>query len=163
VHGTVTKKEESSLNYVENAVLSYGEIMSKNHKDRIENLNRANKGELFVLQYLSMRDTQVLPSELSAALQASTARISALLGALEKKGQIERDIDKSNRRNILVTITGAGRERVESEMKKIREYMSLIFTEMGEADTAEYLRLTKRFFDISQKTRGESLKNIDSG
>ena len=153
--------KESKLNYVDKAVLRYAKIMSSNHKDRFENLNRANKGELFVLHFLSSHNEQVNPSELSAALRSSTARISALLGALEKKGQIERDIDKTNRRNILVTITDSGRKRVKNEMGMIRDSMSHIFNEMGEKDTEDFLRLTKRFFEIMQKHAEDCFKQID--
>ncbi|MCL1964965.1 MAG: transcriptional regulator [Firmicutes bacterium] len=147
----VTESEKSGMRYIEKAIHSFSEMLASNQKDMMTDFNRANKGELFVLHFLALRNAEVLPSELSAALRSSTARISALLGALEKKGQIERDIDKSNRRNILVTITDAGRERIEVEMTKIRKTMTQIFTEMGETDTEAFIRLFKRFFIISQK------------
>lgn len=144
-------KEESKLGYVKEAAASFNEIMANSQKNALDNFNRPHKGELFVLHFLELRSAPVLPSELSAALQSSTARISALLGALEKKGQIERDIDKSNRRNILVTITAAGRRRIEREMREMRGHLIRIFTEMGEADTAAFLSLTRRFFELFQK------------
>ncbi|MEA5015046.1 MAG: transcriptional regulator [Candidatus Limiplasma sp.] len=144
--------EQHNSDYVQKAITAFHEIMSNNQRDMLDNINRGNKGELFVLQFLSMRgDGPVLPSELSTALQASTARISALLGALEKKGQIERDIDRSNRRNILVTITEAGRSRVDAEMQEMQQHMSRIFAEMGEADTVEFIRLMRIFFELGQK------------
>lgn len=146
------QRETHNLDYVQQAVTAFHEIMSNNRRDMLENINRGNKGELFVLHFLSMHgDAPVLPSELSAALQASTARISALLGALEKKGQIERNIDKSNRRNILVTITEAGRLRAEAEMREMKQHMSRVFTDMGETDTVELIRLMRRFFELGQK------------
>lgn len=145
------KDDENSLDYAEKAFAAFNEIMSSSRKDMVENINRANKGELFVLHFLAVCNTEVLPSELSTALQASTARISALLGALEKKGQIVRDIDKNNRRNILVTITEEGRNRVEMEMKEIKHRMMRVFADMGEADAEEFIRLTRRFADIMQK------------
>lgn len=141
----------SEMSYMEKAFLSFHEIMSNKQKNMLESVNRTNKGELFVLQFLAMQNTEVLPSELSAALQASTARISALLGALEKKGQIVRSIDESNRRNILVTITEAGRSRVETELQELKATMIRIFTDMGETDTAEFIRLTGQFFDLMHK------------
>jgi len=147
----VSENEKGNVSYIEKAIRSFSEMMASNKKDIITAFNRANKGELFVLHFLTLHNDEVLPSELSAALHSSTARISALLGALEKKGQIERDIDKSNRRNILVTITEAGRKRIEVEMTKMRKSMTQIFTEMGETDTEEFIRLVKRFFIISQK------------
>ena len=146
-----TEEADGNADYVAKAVAAFNEIMSGNQKDMLEDMNRAHKGELFVLHFLSIRDTTVLPSELSEALHSSTARISALLGSLEKKGQIERDIDRSNRRNILVTITDAGRARVSDEMRRIEENMARVFTEMGEADTMEFLRLARLFFGLMQK------------
>ena len=145
------KEDKNSLNYADEAFVAFNEIMSSSQKNMLENVNRANKGELFVLHFLSKRNTEVLPSELSIALRASTARISALLGALEKKGQIERDIDKSNRRNILVTITPIGRERVKTEIKEIQTNITRVFTDMGEANTAEFIRLLKQFTELTQK------------
>jgi len=137
--------------YIEDAVLSVREIMSGQRQSMWEAINRANRGELFVLQFISKRNIEAFPSELSAASGSSTARISALLGSLEKKGQIERKIDKSNHRNILVSITEQGRQRVKDEVNDMHVGLTKTFLEMGEEDTAEYLRLTKRFFEISQK------------
>lgn len=145
------KQEESSLHYAEKAFIAFHEIRSSSQKDMMENINRVNKGELFVLHFLVMHNRAALPSELSAALQSSTARISALLGVLEKKGQIVRDVDKNNRRNILVTITESGRSRVKKEMREMKHRMIQVFTDMGEADTAEFIRLTRRFSQLMQK------------
>ena len=152
VAASCVNDNNSSSDYANRAFISFLDIMSGHQKNNsMEHLNRANKGELFVLQFLTMQSATVLPSELSAALQSSTARISALLGSLEKKGQIEREIDKNNRRNILVTITDAGRKRVESEMQEMQRNVTQVFIEMGESDTEEFIRLTKLFFDLSEK------------
>lgn len=146
-----SQNEERGKGYIQKAISAFNEIMSNNQRNMLENMNRANRGELFVLHFLSAHNAEVLPSELSSALRSSTARISALLGALEKKGQIERNIDKSNRRNILVTITGPGRERVKTEMAMMKEGMARTFDEMGKTDTIEFIKLLKRFFEISQR------------
>jgi len=137
--------------YVKMAITEFNEIMSNSQKDMFENLNRAFKGGLFVLQYLSSQDTAVLPSELSVALNSSTARVSALLGSLEKKGLIVRDIDTTNRRNILVTITESGRNFAKSEMKKRKEHLAQVFTELGEKDAEDFLRLLEKFFELMHK------------
>ena len=143
--------DEKNLNFADKAFIEYNEIMSNKHKNMLEDLNRANRGELFVLQYLLMRKTEVLPSELSAALHSSTARVSALLGTLEKKGQIIRNIDTSNRRNILVTITEAGRIRAGFELQKMKDSMTQVFTDMGEEETKEFIRLSKKFAELLKK------------
>ena len=143
--------------YVEVAVNKFREIMESKEKNMLDSIDRGNKGELFLLIFLSRCDSAVLPSELSAALQSSTARISALLSALEKKGQVEREIDKNNRRNILVTITESGRKRAEDEIKRLEEPLAKLFTEMGEKDTFEYLRLLEKFFKLAQKYLAEAI------
>jgi len=148
---------ESNTEFVRNAIASFDELISKK-KDVLEGINRKNKGELFVLNYLSTRDEPVLPSELSAALHSSMARISALLRSLEKKGQIERDVDRSNRRNILVTITESGRERAIAEIRGIDQLLAEVFIEMGDTDTAEFLRLLEVFLGIVQ-TRESGSEN----
>lgn len=144
-------EDQNNLDYVERVCAEFREIMSNNHRDTLENMNKANKGEHFVLHFLQEREGAVLPSELSAALGASTARISAVLGALEKKGQIHRDIDKTNRRNILVTITEAGRARAREEHQEMHRRMTRVFADMGEADAVEFVRLSRRFSALMQK------------
>ena len=145
-------REQTQPAYALKAIEAFQNIMSGKQMDMVESINRCNNGELFVLQFLAMRSgSPVLPSELSAALQASMARISALLGALEKKGQLVREIDRTNRRNILVTITEAGNARVQAEMADLHERMAGIFVDMGEVDTADFIRLTRRFIELGQK------------
>ena len=142
---------DNDLDYVEKACFELHDLMAKNKKNMLENINRINRGELFVLHFLSMQKVAMIPSEISVALDASTARISALLGVLEKKEQIKRDIDINDRRSILVTLTEAGHLRVETEIVKLKENMTHIFAEMGKKDAMEFIRLTKWFFELSQK------------
>jgi DNA-binding MarR family transcriptional regulator len=142
------------MSRIEEAADAINEIMAGSKKNMMEQLGRSGKGELFVLKYLCGKNSSVIPSEISDAMHASTARISAALGSLEKKDQIRREIDKSNRRNILVTVTEKGRERNRSEMLQMREKLIGVFTEMGERDAAELVRLIKRFFEISNRIIG---------
>lgn len=144
------ENEEEIPAYVKEAVVTFRRIMSEKKKNAFENMSREHKGELFVLNFLSKHDDDVFPSELSAALQSSPARVSALLGSLEKKGQIERHVDENNRRNVRVTMTKAGRMREEEEMRKLSEGLAHAFVEMGEADAAEFLRLLEKFFVLTR-------------
>ena len=52
------------------------------------------KGEMFILNYLAMQGREILPSELSAVMGASSARIAAALNSLEHKGKIVRRMDE---------------------------------------------------------------------
>ncbi|WP_040760260.1 MarR family winged helix-turn-helix transcriptional regulator [Ruminiclostridium cellobioparum] len=140
----------NKLNAIEEAVNALDALMARGKF--MEDFHRSGKGELFILKYLFEKASPALPSELSEALRSSTARISVALGTLEKKGQIHREIDTSNRRNILVTITDAGRERIHTFMQQMRNHMICVLTEMGEKDAKEFVRLMERFFEIAQRT-----------
>jgi len=120
-------------------------------KNMMEQIGRCGRGELFILKYLYDKNTADIPSHISEAMHTSTARISAALNSLEKKGQIRREIDTSNRRNILVTITQEGRQRILSDMQQMREQMIGILAKMGEGDASELVRLIQRFLEISDR------------
>ena len=139
------------MSIIEENVDAMEDMMINKRKNMMEQMGRSGKGELFILRYLYRKDTAVTPSEISEAMHTSTARISAALGSLEKKRQIHREIDVTNRRNILVTITDEGRVRSCSDIQQMRERMISVFTEMGEQDSAELVRLMRRFFEISNR------------
>lgn len=135
---------------IEELVDSLGELMSRGKV--MDEFNRSGKGEIFILRYLYTKESPASPSELSEALNSSTARISAALRTLEKKGQIHREIDTTNRRFILVTITEEGRERIRANMQRMQNHLIQVLTVMGEKDASEFVRLSTRFFEIAQRT-----------
>lgn len=139
------------MSSIEELVKSLGELRSGGKV--MDEFNRSGRGEVFILRYLYAKKAPASPSELSEALNSSTSRISAALRTLEKKGQIHREIDTSNRRFILVTITEEGRERVLTNMQRMQNYLISVLTEMGEEDATEFVRLSRRFAEIAQHTR----------
>jgi DNA-binding MarR family transcriptional regulator len=142
--------EVNRLSSIEELVDSLGELMSRGKV--MDEFNRSGKGEIFILRYLYTKESPASPSELSEALNSSTARISAALRTLEKKGQIHREIDTTNRRFILVTITEEGRERIRANMQRMQNHLIQVLTVMGEKDAREFVRLSTRFFEIAQRT-----------
>jgi DNA-binding MarR family transcriptional regulator len=146
------------LSYIEEAIEALKSVMLGGKGNILEVLSRAYKGEVFVLKYLSSRESAALPTELSEALHSSTARISTLLGTLEKKGLVVREIDRDNRRNILVTLTDKGREQAALREQETRSRMARVLVELGEADTRELVRLIGRVSEISQKINPTDLE-----
>ena len=144
------------MSSIEELVKSLGEMRSGGKV--MDEFNRSARGEVFILRYLLEKKEPVSPSELSEALDSSTARISAALRTLEKKGQVHREIDTRNRRFILVTITEEGRERIRENMQRMQNHLVQVLTEMGEEDANEFVRLSKRFFEIAQRTRPDSFE-----
>ncbi|MGN0351883.1 MAG: MarR family winged helix-turn-helix transcriptional regulator, partial [Roseburia sp.] len=139
------------MSYIEESLKALRQLGLKGASSPLEPLLSFGKGELFVLNYLYFRNEAITPSELSKALGSTTARVSAILKALEKKQEIVREVDHSNRNHVWVTLTDIGRSRAEKVTKALDKAMTAVFQEMGEEDTAMFLNLTNRFLDTLQK------------
>lgn len=107
------------------------------------------RGELFALSYLYKRGTAVIPSEISAAMDVSTARVATLLNSLESRGLIVRSTDPEDRRRVDVMLTPEGVKRVLEHQARILEKMKILVEELGEEDALNFLRITERVIDIS--------------
>ena len=102
------------------------------------------KGEPFAVQGL-YRKGPLTPSQLASSMKTTTGRVSTLLSALEKKGQITRESDPDDRRVVHVNLTEAGRERAERQRESMREAICWIFSQMGERRAREFVELTEEF------------------
>lgn len=99
------------------------------------------RGEKFILNYLLHSNTTVIPSDISSSMETSTARTAAALNALEDKKLITRDINKDDRRQILVSLTDEGRQLAESYEKEYLQKGARLFEVLGEQDAKEFLRI----------------------
>ena len=108
-------------------------------------------GEIFILEHLARKNDTMLPGELSAMMGGSSARTAIALRNLEQKGYIERDIDKKDRRKILVSITEDGRKLAREEREEVANRMKIILDELGEDDAREYIRIVNRIIEITKK------------
>jgi DNA-binding MarR family transcriptional regulator len=120
----------------------------------LDEFSRSGKGEVFLLKYLFEKGGVAKPSEMREALRSSSARISAALGSLEQKGLVRREIDLANRRNIIVTLTEAGREKTLCIVRNMKSHLRSVLLEMGEEDAVDLVRLSKRFLEIAQRHGG---------
>lgn len=106
------------------------------------------RGGMFILKYLS-KEQKVIPSQISKEMQISTARIATALNSLEDKGLIKREIDKENRRQIIVKITPEG-EKVTSMLEESHlTRIKILLKHLGEDDAKELIRITERIIDFS--------------
>ena len=108
-------------------------------------------GEIFILEHLDRKNKTMTPGELSAIMGGSSARTAIALRNLEQKGYIERDIDKTDRRKILVSITGEGQKLAREERETVLVKMRQILGELGEDDAKEYIRIIGRIVEITRK------------
>ncbi|MFL0252893.1 MarR family winged helix-turn-helix transcriptional regulator [Clostridium neuense] len=121
------------------------EVMHHMHgRNPQKRVNDSLHGENFVLSYISSHEGNVIPSDISNAMGATSARIAAALNSLEKKGLISRRIDVEDRRRILIDLTDAGREHVHEQNQKMMNFVTNMLKYLGEDDAKEYIRIMKK-------------------
>jgi len=116
---------------------------AKPHK----NISAALHGETFVLNYILLHG-DVLPGEISNEMDVSSARVAAALNSLENKGLITRQIDKCDRRKVLVRVTKQGKEEAEKHYRTATQAAAKILSLLGEHDAKEYVRITGKLAQI---------------
>lgn len=109
----------------------------------VVSVREGTRGEMFVLEFVRSRG-QVLPGEISRAMQVSTARIAAVLGRLETKGLLVRTPLKEDHRKVVVSLTPSGEETIRAHYEKMRTHVDAVFCSLGEEDTDQLIRILKR-------------------
>ena len=125
---------------------AFGAMFRMDSKKQMDKLTR---GELFILRYLKEHCADaVMPSEISAAMNISSARVAVALRTLEEKGWIERSMDNADRRKMLVTITQTGRDEFLFHHAEMQKKMEILLSEIGEEDIREFIRIVNRMLEI---------------
>lgn len=115
------------------------------------------RGEELFLVVLDDAGGMSTPSQLSEYTDFTPARVSAIIKALEGKGYILRQQNETDKRCTIIEITEKGlvysRELKEAAIKNSLD----IIDKLGEKDSAEFVRLLKKLFEIMEKEerRGE--------
>ncbi len=74
------------------------------------------------------------------SLFITKSAISQMLGVLEKKGYINRDIDKANRRKLIVTLTEKGENALKCVEDVFDRRIERIIKQLGKEDTEQFIR-----------------------
>lgn len=84
-------------------------------------------------------------------LSVSKGAVSQMLSSLEKKDFINRDIDKNNRRNLIVTLTPEGHDALTSQYTEFCGRLDKMISLLGEHDVKEMIRIVNRMIDITNE------------
>ncbi len=112
-----------------------------------------NMQELILMKGISENtdwQNNVRLSEIRKYLALSKATISQMLGSLERKGYIKREIDKSNRRNIIATLTPEGRELLAYKNIEYSQKLDRIVSYLGTEDTQTFVFLVGRLIEVME-------------
>lgn len=115
-----------------------------------QRINESMYGESFALNYLSLQQGDIQPSDISNTMGISAARITATLNSLEKKGLIERRRDPDDRRRILIELTAEGIETAKKRFESISKITCEMLSKLGEHDAREYVRITGKLAEIKK-------------
>lgn len=124
-------------------------------------------GELYVMRSINGKcpcpEHNNAVSDLPKHMMISKPAISQLLNGLEKKGYINREIDKSDRRKISATLTPKGEEILGVAKDYADKMLDTVIARFGEENILQLLALFNRLTDISEEVRQEMLNNDGKG
>lgn len=120
----------------------------RNHGHQ-KKISESMKGEMFAILYILRQGGIVLPSEISNEMNISSARVAAILNNLENKGFITRQIDKSDRRKILVDLTQKGMALAEKHNQMVVNITARMLELLGEHDARELVRIIGRLSELA--------------
>jgi len=100
-------------------------------------------------------EDNVSMTEVREYLCASKASVSQTLGVLEKKGYINRDVDKSNRRNVIVTLTSKGREVLLGSIEEFNAKADEFIAHFGEDNARQVITLTAKMVEVMDLLNNE--------
>ena len=89
----------------------------------------------------------------------SMSAASKKVSILEKKGLIERNASKTDRRNVYITLTEKGKTICEREKAKKHEGIGKLVERMGKEDLKQLLELANRALDIMNEVVNEQQKS----
>lgn len=136
------------MNYEKIAINWLESMMGMNIAKQESRFKDDFRGEDFVLFFLLQKEEVVEPGEISKSLALSTPRVAKILQQLEDKGLVERQINQEDRRKIDVFLTDEGRDVIKQRKNFFVRTIAKIMSHLGEEDTKEYLRITKRLTEI---------------
>lgn len=138
-------------------------IMNHPSKPRRKESDTFYKGEMKILGYLFFHKEEATPGELGEFMGVSSARVARALKSLEEKKIIQRTTLLQDRRKTVVSLTDIGKETFQKKHDESVEYMSRLFSKLGEHDTLECIRIIEKILRISSEIGNENLekKEID--
>jgi len=143
------------------SIYQFKKIMSSEFRvDATEDKNDVNMTELILMNEIADNtagsENNIGMSDVSKYLSVSKAAISNMLSSLEKKGYINREIDRSNRRNLIVTLTPEGRKILEFKYMEFNGMLEKVITRLGEDDANQLITILNRMTEIMHNLNSEA-------
>lgn len=109
-------------------------------------LSRAERG---VLMRLCESEGGVCPSELADSLGYSRARVTRVIDSLERRGEVCRTQDPSDRRRVIVTVSDETRAAMRGTCDGEVRAAAGALERLGEHDARELVRIFERLQELA--------------
>lgn len=97
-------------------------------------------------------------ADIQSLLFVTKAAVSQMYAALEKKGYLNREIDKNNRRKLIVTLTPKGHEILGVMENNMIKLLSKIVSKVGEDNTNQLINLINCLAEALEEIKDESFQ-----
>lgn len=127
------------------------ETLTKRKKYIGELSSNISQGESGVLLYLLKVNSNVSQSELSEKLGVTMPRIVAVINTLQKKELIEKNVDSTDKRKSIISITKKGKNNIIKKKKDAIKFIENVIKELDEQEIEQYIAISKKIERISNK------------
>ncbi len=127
------------------------ETLTKRKKYIGELSSNISQGESGVLLYLLNVNSNVSQSELSEKLGVTMPRIVAVINTLQKKELIEKNVDSTDKRKSIISITKKGKNNIIKKKKDAIKFIENVIKELDEQEIEQYIAISKKIERISNK------------
>jgi len=127
------------------------ELIGKSGPLKNNDVQEFPKGEIGILMYLYLKSNGISAGHLSKTLKISTARIAFALNNLERKKLIERKMDSSDKRKVVVYITENGKKKAKEKKEFVINKLTTALSKLGEKDALEFIRLITKIIEIKDE------------
>lgn len=110
------------------------------------------------LDCFSERGEHITVAQAAKMLGVSAPSVSRTLKSLEKKGLIERDLDKNDRRSVRIVVTKTGERRVKRVLDFIFGTLDNVCGEFSDEELNAIVELHCKFVDLLMKANERRTK-----
>jgi DNA-binding MarR family transcriptional regulator len=111
-----------------------------------------NLASFTLLYYIKEHKEDLSCEKIRNELSITKPAVSQMLSSLEKKGFLTREINKENRRCIVLSLTRKGTKFIEKTQRETEKRLAGIIKRFGEDETRHLITLLNRFLSIMEET-----------
>lgn len=115
-----------------------------------QNARDLSRGEIGLLRCLYTKGEAMTAGELGRVMDIGSGGVANLLNSLEKKGYITREMNPSDRRGIMVSLSDSGHQLADAKEKEALEMTIGLLTRLGKEDTAALIRIYQKMLNIAE-------------